>query len=55
MNEELDKIGKNQTLEIVPRQKNRDVVGSKQISRNKFNEYCQVLRNKARLLYKGYY
>jgi len=37
MNEELDQIEKNQTWELVPRPKNKNVVGTKLILKNKFN------------------
>jgi hypothetical protein len=54
MNEELDQIEKNQTWELVPRPKNKNVVGTKWIFKNKFNEDGQVIRNKERLVCKGY-
>ena len=54
MNEELDQIEKQQTWELVWRPKDKNVVGTKWIFRNKFNENDQVVRNKARLVWKGY-
>ena len=54
MNEELDQIEKNQTWELVPRTKGMNVIGTKWIFKNKFNEYSHVTRNKARLVCKGY-
>jgi transposase InsO family protein len=54
MNEELDQIEKNDTWELVPRPKNKNVIGTKWVFRNKLNEDGQVTRNKARLVCKGY-
>jgi hypothetical protein len=45
MNEELDQIEKSQTWELVPRPKDKKVVGAKWIFRNKVNEEGQVIRN----------
>ena len=54
MNEELDQIEKNNTWELVPRQVDKNVIGSKLVFKNKMNEQGQILRNKARLVCKGY-
>jgi hypothetical protein len=54
MDEEWDQIEKNDTWELVPRPKNKNVIGTKWVFRNKLNEYGQVTRNKARLVCKGY-
>jgi hypothetical protein len=54
MNESLDQIEKNDTWELVPRPKNKNVIGTKWVFRNKLNEDGQVIRNKARLVCKGY-
>jgi hypothetical protein len=54
MNEELDQIEKNNTWELVPRPKDKNVIGSKWAFKNKMNEKGQVVRNKDRLVYKGY-
>jgi hypothetical protein len=54
MDEELDQIDKNDTWELVPRPKNKNVIDTKWVFRNKLNEYGQVTRNKARLVCKGY-
>jgi hypothetical protein len=54
MNEELDQIEKNNTWELVPRPENKNVIGSKWVFKNKMNEKGQVIRNKYRLVYKGY-
>jgi hypothetical protein len=54
MNEELDQIEKNDTWELVPRPRYKNVIGTKWVFRNKLNEDGQVTRNKARLVCKGY-
>jgi hypothetical protein len=54
MDEELDQIEKNDTWELVPRPKNKNVIGTKWVFRNKLNEYGHVRRNKAILVCKGY-
>jgi hypothetical protein len=54
MNEELDEIDKNDTWELVPIPNNKNVIRTKWISRNKLNEYGQVIRNKSRLVCKVY-
>jgi hypothetical protein len=54
MNEELDHIVKNNTWELVPRPEDKNEIGSKWVFKNKMNEKGQVVRNKARLVCKGY-
>ena len=54
MNEELDQIEKNETWDLVPRPKDKNVIETKWVFRNKLNEDGQVVRNKARLVCKGY-
>jgi hypothetical protein len=54
MEEELNQIEKNKTWELVPRPKDKNVIGTKWVFRNKLNEYGKVIRNKARLVCKGY-
>jgi hypothetical protein len=54
MNDELDQIEKNNTWEMVHRPKGKNIIGSKWIFKNKLNEQGQVVRNKARLVCKGY-
>jgi hypothetical protein len=39
MNEELGQIEKNDTWELVPRLKNKNVIDTKWVFRNKLNEY----------------
>ena len=54
MNEELDQIVKNHTWELVPRPHDKNVIVTKWIFKNKLNENGDVIRNKARLMCKGY-
>ena len=54
MNEELDQIEKNDTWELVPRPENKNVIGSKWVYKNKMDEQGNIVRNKARLVCKGY-
>jgi hypothetical protein len=54
MNEELDQIEKNQTWDLVPRPKDKNVIGTKWVYINKLNEDGHIVRNKARLVCKGY-
>ena len=54
MEEELSQIEKNDTLELLPRPKDKNVIDTKWVFINKLNENGQVTRNKARLVCKGY-
>ena len=54
MNEELEQTEKNQTWELVRRTKNKNVNGTKWVFKNKVNENGKEIRNKARLVCKGY-
>jgi hypothetical protein len=38
----------------MPRPKDKNVIGTKAVFKNKFDEYRQVVVNKARLVCKGY-
>ena len=46
MEEELYQIEKNETWDLVPRPKDKNVIGTKWDFRSKLNEYGQVTRNK---------
>ena len=54
MNEELDQIEKNNTWELVSRPKEKNIIGTKWVFKNKLDEEGKVVRNKERLVYKGY-
>eukprot|EP00253_Pinus_taeda_P025434 PITA_25434 len=54
MDEELEQIEKNNTWELVPRPKDKNVIGTKWVFKNKLNENGEVIRNKARLVCRGY-
>ena len=54
MNEEIEKIEKNKTWTLVPRPKDKNMIGTKWVFRNKLNEDGKISRNKARLVCKGY-
>jgi hypothetical protein len=54
MDEEFDQIEKNDTWVLVPRPKNKHVIVTKWVFKNKFNEDGHATRNKARLVCKGY-
>jgi hypothetical protein len=54
MNEELYEIEKNKTWDLVPRQNDKNIIGTKWVYINKLNEDGQIVRNKARLVCKGY-
>jgi hypothetical protein len=48
IDEELDQIENNDTWELVPRPKNKNVIGIKWVFRNKLKEDGHITRNKAR-------
>ena len=54
MNEELDQIEKNQTWELVPRPKDKNVIGTKWIFKNKLNENGEIIKKKSISFFKGY-
>ena len=54
MEEEMSQIKKNDTWELVPRPKDKNIIGTKWVFKNKMNEDGQIIRNKARLVCKGY-
>jgi hypothetical protein len=54
MDEELDQIEKNDTWELVPKPKNKNLINKKWVFGNKLKEDGQVTRNKSRLVCKGY-
>ena len=54
MKEEVQKIEKNNTWELVHRPKGNNVVGTKWVFRNKRNEQGEIVRNKEILICRGY-
>lgn len=46
----MNQIEKNETWELVPHPKDKNVIGTKWVYKNKINEDGQVIRNKARLV-----
>ena len=54
MKEELYQIVKNETWELVPKLADKNVIETKWVSRNNMNEQGKVVRNKERLVCKGY-
>ena len=54
MNEEIEYIEKNNTWTLVPRPKNKNVIGTKWVFKNKLNEDGKLYKNKERLVCKGY-
>ena len=46
MNEEIKQIEKNKTWTLVPRPKDKNVIGTKWVFKNKLNEDGEVSRNK---------
>jgi hypothetical protein len=46
MDEELDQIEKNDTWELVPRPKNKNVIGTKWVFKNKLNEMDRLQETK---------
>ena len=54
MNAELYHIEKKETKELIPRPKDKNVIGTKGVFKNKLNWDGQLIRNKERLVCKGY-
>ena len=54
MQEELNQFERNNVWKLVPKPKNRTIVGTRWVFRNKVDENGVVTRNKARLVAKGY-
>eukprot|EP00253_Pinus_taeda_P016308 PITA_16308 len=54
MNEELEQIEENNTWELVLKPNDKNVIGTKWILKKKLNKNGDVIRNKARLVYKWY-
>ena len=54
MNEEIEQIERSKTWTLVPEPKDKNVIGTKWVFKNKLKEDGKVSRNKERLVCKGY-
>ena len=54
MQEELNQFEWSDVWELVPRQKDQSVIGTKWVFRNKVDEHRVIVRNKARLVAQGF-
>ena len=54
MQDELHQFERNQVWHLVPKPKDRTIIGTKWVFRNKLDEQGTVTRNKARLVVQGY-
>ncbi|CAM8966319.1 unnamed protein product [Rhodiola kirilowii] len=54
MQEELHQFERNKVWRLVPTPKDKNVIGTKWVFRNKLDDKGTVIRNKARLVVKGY-
>ena len=54
MEEELNQFTRNDVWTLVPRPKNKSIIGTRWVFRNKLNEDDKVIRNNARLVAQGY-
>jgi len=54
MQEELNQFQRNNLWDLVPKPQQKNIIGTKWVFRNKLNEQCEVVRNKARLVAQGY-
>jgi len=52
---ELNQFTRNDTQCLVPRTSVMNVIGTKWVLRNKMDEHAIIVRNRARLVEKGYY
>ena len=54
MQDELAEFKRNNVWTFVPKPKNKSIIGTKWVFRNKMDEHGIVIRNKARLVAQGY-
>ncbi|RYA38003.1 hypothetical protein DD606_26120, partial [Enterobacter cloacae complex sp. GF14B] len=54
MQEELNQFERNNVWELVEKPHNYPIIGTKWVFRNKLDEHGIIIRNKARLVTKGY-
>ena len=54
MHDELNQFTRNEIWTLIPRTKQTNVIGTKWVFKNKLDEQGVILRNKARMVAKGY-
>jgi len=54
MQEELNQFQRNDVWDLVPKPRQKNIIRTKWVFRNKLNEQGEVIRNKARLVAQGY-
>ena len=54
MKEDIEQIEKKKTWTLVPRLADKNVIGTKWVFRNKLDENGEIIRNKEKLVCKGY-
>ena len=54
MQEELNQFKRIDAWTLVERPYDNNVIGTKWIFKNKFDEHCVIVQNKARLVTQGY-
>ena len=54
MQEELNQFTRNDVWELIPRPKDKSIIGTKWVYKNKMNEHSEVVRNKSHLVTQGY-
>ncbi|XP_031252305.1 uncharacterized protein LOC116110231 [Pistacia vera] len=54
MYEELNQFERNDVWSLVPRPKGINIIGTKWIFKNKFYDFGNIVRNKAKLVTQGY-
>jgi len=50
MQEEVNQIQRIDVWDQVPKPQQKNIIGTKWVFKNKLNEQCEVVRNKARLV-----
>ena len=50
LQEELNQFERSEVWKLVPRPSNQSVIGTRWVFRNKMDENCIIVRNKARLV-----
>ena len=54
MQEELNQFERSEVWELVPKPSNQSIIGTRWVFRNKMDENCIIVRNKARLVAQGF-